>query len=108
MKLPGRGSGAKPFRVMDRSVLQGVSRGTVFDLAKELGIPVSEEDLQPYDLYTADEAFFTSTSPCVLPVTKVDRRPIGDGKPGPAARSLLDLLEQDMRTGARLFAIPYD
>jgi len=73
----------------DRSVLQGVSRGTVFDLAKELGIPVSEEDLQPYDLYTADEAFFTSTSPCVLPVTKVDRRPIGDGKPGPTVKRLL-------------------
>jgi branched-subunit amino acid aminotransferase/4-amino-4-deoxychorismate lyase len=61
----------------------------VFDLAKELGIPVSEEDLQPYDLYTADEAFFTSTSPCVLPVTQVDRRPIGDGKPGPTVHRLL-------------------
>jgi branched-chain amino acid aminotransferase len=73
----------------DRSVLQGVSRGTVFDLAKELGIPISEEDLQPYDLYTADEAFFTSTSPCVLPVTRVDRRPIGDGKPGPTVQRLL-------------------
>jgi branched-chain amino acid aminotransferase len=73
----------------DRSVLQGVSRGTVFDLAKELGIPVSEEDLQPYDLYTADEAFFTSTSPCVLPVTRVDRRPIGTGKPGPTVKRLL-------------------
>jgi branched-chain amino acid aminotransferase len=73
----------------DRGVLQGVSRGMVFDLAKELGIPVFEEDLQPYDLYTADEAFFTSTSPCVLPVTRVDRRPIGDGKPGPTVKRLL-------------------
>jgi branched-chain amino acid aminotransferase len=73
----------------DRSVLQGISRETVFDLARELGITVSEEDLQPYDLYTADEAFFTSTSPCVLPVTRVDRRPIGDGKPGPTVRRLL-------------------
>ncbi len=73
----------------DRSVLQGVSRGMVFDLARELGITVSEEDLQPYDLYTADEAFFTSTSPCVLPVTRVDRRPIGDGKPGQTVKRLL-------------------
>ena len=56
----------------DRSVLQGVSRGTVFDLAKELGIPVSEEDLQPYDLYTADEAFFTSTSPCSIPEARTN------------------------------------
>src|SRR5262244_335936 len=41
---------------------------------------ISEE---VYDLYTADEAFFTSTSPCVLPVTQVERRPIAGGKPGP-------------------------
>jgi branched-subunit amino acid aminotransferase/4-amino-4-deoxychorismate lyase len=73
----------------DRGVLQGVSRAMVFDLGRELGIPVVEEDLQPYDLYTADEAFFTSTSPCVLPVTRVDRRPIGAGVPGPVVRRLL-------------------
>ncbi len=73
----------------DRGVLQGVSRAMVFDLARELAIPIVEEDLQPYDVYTADEAFFTSTSPCVLPVTRVDRRPIGAGAPGPVARRLL-------------------
>jgi len=73
----------------DRGVLQGVSRGMVFDLGKELGIPVVEEDLQPYDVYTADEAFFTSTSPCVLPVTRVDRRPIGSGAPGPVVGRML-------------------
>ena len=73
----------------DRGVLQGVSRGMVFDLGKELGIPIVEEDLQPYDVYTADEAFFTSTSPCVLPVTRVDRRPVGTGKPGPVVARLL-------------------
>jgi len=73
----------------DRGVLQGVSRAMVFDLGKELGVPVVEEDLQPYDLYTADEAFFTSTSPCVLPVTRVDRRPIGTGAPGPVVDRLL-------------------
>ncbi len=74
----------------DRSVLQGVSRGMVIDLAKELGIPIVEEEFQPYDVYTADEAFFSSTSPCVLPVTRVDRRPIGAGVPGPVAGRLLD------------------
>ena len=73
----------------DRGVLQGVSRGMVFDLGKELGIPVVEEDLQPYDVYTADEAFLTSTSPCVLPVTRVDRRPIGSGAPGPVVGRML-------------------
>ena len=73
----------------DRAILQGVSRGMVFDLARQLDIPVVEEDLQPYDLYTADEAFFTSTSPCVLPLTVVDHRQIGDGKPGPVTQQLL-------------------
>jgi branched-chain amino acid aminotransferase len=73
----------------DRSILQGVSRRMVFDLAEQLAIPVVEEDLQPYDLYTADEVFFSSTSPCVLPVTHVDKRQINDGKPGPITRQLL-------------------
>jgi len=73
----------------DRSILKGVSRGMVLDLAAQLGIPVVEEDLQPYDLYTADEAFFSTTSPCVLPVTVVDHRQIGDGKPGPIVQQLL-------------------
>lgn len=73
----------------DRALLQGVSRGMVFDLARQLNISVIEENLQPYDLYTADEAFLASTSYCVLPMTQVDRREIGDGKPGPVTQQLL-------------------
>ena len=73
----------------DRSILQGISRGMVFDLAEQLHIPVVEENLQPYDLYNADEVFFSSTSPCVLPVTRVDKRQIRDGKPGPITQQLL-------------------
>jgi branched-chain amino acid aminotransferase len=94
----------------DRSVLQGVSRAMVIDLAKTLDIPLAEEDLQPYDLYTADEAFFSSTSPCVLPVTRVDHRRIGDGVPGPVVRRLLtawghavgvDIVEQALQFARR-------
>ena len=73
----------------DRAILQGISRGMVFDLADQLEIPWVEEDLQPYDLYTADEAFFASTSYCVMPMTQVDKRDIGDGKPGPIVQQLL-------------------
>ncbi len=51
----------------DRSILQGVSRGMVFDLAKQLEIPVVEEDLQPYDLYTADEVFFLAQARVCCP-----------------------------------------
>ena len=67
----------------DGTILQGGSRNMVFDLASQLNIPVVEEDLQPYDLYTSDEAFFSRTGPCILPVTKVDNRQVADGEPGP-------------------------
>ena len=73
----------------DRDLLQGVSRGMVMDLARQMDIPLEEGDLQPYDLYTADEAFFSSTSYCVLPVTRVDKRQIADGQPGPVTQQLL-------------------
>ena len=73
----------------DETLLQGISRGAVFDIARQLGIPSAEEELQPYDLYTADEAFFSSTSFCMLPITVADKREIGDGKPGPVTQQLL-------------------
>jgi branched-chain amino acid aminotransferase len=92
------GSGYNVFAVRDgrivtpdaRTVLGGVSRRFAIDLAGELGIEVAETDLQAFHLLTADEAFFTGTSPCVLPVTRADREPIGDGSPGPVTRRLLD------------------
>ena len=72
----------------DRAILAGISRGMVLDLAEQLDIPATEEDLQPYDLFTSDECFFSSTPFSILPVTYVDRRPIGDGKPGPVTQQL--------------------
>jgi len=48
-----------------------------------------DAELQPYDFYTADEVFIASTSPCVLPVTRMDWRKIGDGIPGPVVHRLL-------------------
>jgi len=94
----------------DRSILQGISRGMVMDLAQRLNIPFVEEDLQPYDLYNADEVFFTGTSPCVLPCTEVDRRQVSDGKPGPITQQLLaawsegvgvDIVDQALRYAKR-------
>ena len=73
----------------DSAILQGISRGAIFDLAAQLDIPFVEEALQPYDLYTADEAFISNTNFCVLPVTKADTRKIGDGVPGPIVQQLL-------------------
>ena len=73
----------------DNSTLQGVSRMTVMEIADTLGIPAVEDDLQPYDLYTADEAFFCSTPYCILPVGRIDNRRIGDRAPGPVTNQLL-------------------
>ena len=73
----------------DNSTLQGVSRMTVMEIADTLGIPAVEDDLQPYDLYTADEAFFCSTPYCILPVGRIDNRRIGDAAPGPVTNQLL-------------------
>lgn len=73
----------------DRSILQGVSRLDIFDLADRLGIPVSEEDLQPYDAYTADEAFLTNTIYCALPVSRIDNRLLDSEVPGPVVQRIL-------------------
>ena len=57
-------------------------------MAKRLGIPTREEELQPYDAYTADEIFLTNTTYCILPAGKIDNRPVGEGVPGPITRQL--------------------
>jgi branched-chain amino acid aminotransferase len=66
----------------ERSILQGISRKVTLELAEQLQIPVHQEDLQPYDLYNADEAFMTNSSVCVLPVSKADNRRVGREVPG--------------------------
>ena len=89
--------GANVFLVADgelktpgtRNCLAGVSRETVLELAARLGIPARETDLQPYDLYTADELFFTSTPYCIMPATRFNGLPVGDGRVGPVTRRLL-------------------
>ena len=73
----------------DRSVLQGVSRMTLLELAEQLGIPTSIENLQPYDVYTADEAFICSTPYCLLPMGRVDNRELEEEVPGPITKQLL-------------------
>ena len=73
----------------DRTLLQGVSRKTLLSLADELDIPVELDDIQLYDAYTADEAFVSGTSHCLLPVSKLDNRPIDGDVPGPVVSRLL-------------------
>ena len=72
----------------DRSALQGDTRRAIIELAKQLNIPTTEEDLQPYDAYTADEVFLTNTTYCILPASRLDNRSLGDEVPGPITRQL--------------------
>ncbi len=70
--------------------LAGVTRQTTIDIARDKGIAVEITPLQPYDVYTADEAFFTSTPYCIMPATQFNGLPVGDGKVGPLTRRLLE------------------
>lgn len=72
------------------SILVGTSRQYVLGLCRDLGIEAVEEDLSLYDAYTADEAFWTTSSFCILPISCIDGRPVGHAYPGPLAARLLD------------------
>jgi len=69
--------------------LAGVTRAVVFEMAKELGIPIREENITRYDIYTADECFLTGTAAELIPAVVLDSRPINDGKPGPLTARLI-------------------
>jgi branched-chain amino acid aminotransferase len=73
-----------------RNILPGISRQTVIELAPELGIGFVERDIQVFNVVNADEAFTASTPYCLLPVTRINKLPIGDGKPGPVFRRLMN------------------
>ena len=74
-----------------RDILGGISRDFVMkDICHALGIPCIEKNIDPYDVYTADEAFITGTPFCMLPVTSLNGLSIGDGQVGPIFTKLLD------------------
>lgn len=70
-------------------ILMGITRSTVLLLSKRIGVEVSEEDLLPSGLYKADEIFLTNTSMEVMPVVTIDRRVIGDGRPGKITKKVI-------------------
>jgi branched-chain amino acid aminotransferase len=74
---------------LSAGALYGITRNTVLDVAKDLGIQSSEPNLTRYDIYNADEMFLTGTAAEIIPVVKVDGRVIGTGKPGPVTAKLL-------------------
>lgn len=69
--------------------LPGITARVVIKLARELGYNVVESDITPYQLFSADELFFTGTAVEVVPIVEVNRRVIGNGQPGPVTKRLM-------------------
>ncbi|WP_321529278.1 branched-chain amino acid transaminase [Sedimenticola selenatireducens] len=93
------GSGENFFLVKDgviytpdlTSVLNGITRKTIFTFTQELGIPIVEKRITRDEVYIADEAFFTGTAAEVTPIREVDNRTIGNGGRGPITEKLQTL-----------------
>ena len=110
--LVSEGSGDNIFVIKDGRIstphtinnLKGITRAAVMDLAEIRGNPIQEKELGLFDLYTADEVFVTGTAAEVAPVTKVDGRVIGTGKPGPITKELMSAFKElAMTTGTAIF-----
>jgi branched-chain amino acid aminotransferase len=79
-----------------RNILRGISRDTIFELAQKMGVSCIEKNIDPYDVYTADEAFMTGTPFCLLPVTSLNGEVIKDGRMGDVTRRLLECWSREV------------
>mgnify|MGYP002624499508 FL=1 len=100
------GTGMNLFLVMDgvvytppvsAGILKGVTRDSVIEILRDEGHDVREEELARGSMYMADEMFLTGTAAEVTPVSEVDDRVIGDGKPGPVTREAQRLFSKTVR-----------
>ena len=73
----------------DAGIVEGITRSVVLDLAREAGLKVVEDFFEVDDIAKADEMFLTSTTREVVPIARVDGRPVRNGKPGPVTSMLL-------------------
>lgn len=78
-------------------ILEGITRKVVLDLCRKHQIRCMEKTLQRHDVYIADECFLTGSAAEVVPVTKIDGRPIGHGQVGPITRRLMELFHAHVR-----------
>ncbi|MEW6358518.1 MAG: aminotransferase class IV [Planctomycetota bacterium] len=91
------GTGANFFMVKDgalftpepRNILRGITRKAVIELAAQIGLPCRECNIEPYDVVTADEAFFTTTPFNIVPMTRFEGHALGDGNPGPITHRVI-------------------
>lgn len=75
---------------LESGLLAGITREYLLEVAAGAGVPAREVILKDEDLFQADEAFLTSTTREIVPIVRVDERPIGTGHPGPITHALLD------------------
>lgn len=80
-------------------ILPGVTRVATIEAARALGVPVEERAFTAEELLTADEVFFASTTLWTYPLVEVEGHRIGDGRPGPIATQLRDVLSSEFRRG---------
>lgn len=78
----------------NKYILHGITRMAVFAIADELGIPVEEKQFAPEEIFTADEAFLTSTGIEIVPVTQVDDRLIGSGERGAVTKKIYESFQK--------------
>jgi branched-chain amino acid aminotransferase len=88
---------------LDAGLLPGITREFLFEIGAERDIPVREAVLRDADLLGADEAFLTSTTREIVPITQVDDQSIGAGRPGPVTLALLESFREKAQelTGSR-------
>jgi branched-chain amino acid aminotransferase len=89
----------------EAGLLEGITRGVIFEIGQEERIEVREATLFPRDLETADEAFGTNTTREISPVVQVDDLTIGNGRPGPITLRLLQAYRQRAQAGTRVAAV---
>ncbi len=78
--------------------LDGITRGVIFELCKNLGVSIREASLTRYDIYTCDEAFLTGTAAEVIAMIQLDDREIGNGKPGELTLQLIQAFRELIRS----------
>lgn len=81
----------------DQGALKGITRDAVLEAAEGAGMTTRATPTTLYDLYTADECFLTGTAAEMIPVTTIDGRTIGDGKPGPGTAKVRDAFQALVR-----------
>lgn len=100
------GSGCNLFLVRDGAlvtapitgdILEGITRRTMIQFARDEGIPVEERDIDRSELYIVDEAFFCGTGVQIAPITSIDGRPVGDGIPGPITLKIREIFFDTVR-----------